>query len=64
VRAGLRRGARAWLRLHRAMLGALRTRGRRRAGVARLLGCAGLDVALAVVAVFIVAMLVGPLLNI
>jgi hypothetical protein len=61
---GMRRAARAWMRLHRRMLRRLATRGRRGAGLVRLVGCVALDLVLLLWALFLAAMLVSPFLRI
>lgn len=54
-----RKGAAIWLAVHRGMLDAVSTPGRRREGVARIAGCLVLDFALLAVVFYIVAMVVS-----
>jgi hypothetical protein len=53
-----------WVALHRATLHALWTSGHRRDGARHLAMCVGLDFVVALVALFVVAMIVAPVLGI
>jgi hypothetical protein len=53
-----------WVALHRATLHALSTTGHRREGTRHLAICAGLDFVVALVGLFVVAMIVAPVLGI
>ncbi|MDQ6784008.1 MAG: hypothetical protein M3063_11310 [Actinomycetota bacterium] len=64
VKKNLRVAWRWWLLTHRRTLWALRSPGRRRRGVRRLVFCAATDFAGGCVALFLVAMIVSPLLGI
>jgi hypothetical protein len=64
IRAGVRRGAESWGRLHAETLSALVTPGRRGEGVRRVGACVAVDFVLLVAAFFVVAMLVSPWLGI
>jgi hypothetical protein len=59
-----RRAARWWLATHREMVGLLWRSGHRRNGVRRLAWCALVDLATALVGLFVVAMVAAPVLGI
>jgi hypothetical protein len=62
--AQVRRAAAWWLATHRDMLSLLWRSGHRRNGVRRLAWCAVVDFAMALVGLFVVAMVVAPVLGI
>jgi hypothetical protein len=64
VRAYLGQAAAWWVALHRATLRALWTAGHRGEGARHLVMCAGLDFVVALVGLFVVAMIVAPVLGI
>jgi hypothetical protein len=64
ARAYVVQGAGWWIALHRATLHALWTPGHRGEGARHLAVCAGLDFVVALVALFVVAMIVAPVLGI
>ena len=64
VRSLLARAGRWWVRLHLAMLRALATAGRRRAGARSLVFCFVVDVALAVMITVFGAMILAPVLGV
>ncbi len=61
---GSRKGAEIWLAVHRRTLAAVSTRGRRREGAGRVVGCILVDFALMAVIFYVVAMVVSALLGI
>jgi hypothetical protein len=64
VRAYVAQAAAWWVALHRASLRALWTAGHRGEGARHLAMCAGLDFVVALVGLFVVAMIVAPVLGI
>jgi hypothetical protein len=64
ARAYVAQAAAWWVALHRATLHALWTPGHRGEGARHLAVCAGLDFVVALVALFVVAMIVAPVLGI
>ena len=64
VLAYIRRGLQWWLELHRHTVQALRGAGRRSAGLRSLVLCAFVDLLVAIVGLFSVAMVVAPVMGI
>lgn len=64
AKEGLRRAVRAWLAMHARMARSLRSPEHRTLGVARLVGCLGVDVFLAICLGFVVVMTIAPWLRI
>jgi hypothetical protein len=53
-----------WAALHRQMMRSLWTSGHRTEGARRLAACVAVDLALALIALFVVGMIVSPVLGI
>jgi hypothetical protein len=64
AKQALRRALRAWLAMHARMARTLWSREHRLLGVARLVGCFGVDLFLAIALGFAVVMMVAPWLRI
>jgi len=64
VWAGLRRAVAWWLAVHARMLSGLSTRGRRAEGIRTAVFCGLLDLVLAIITLFVAAMIVSPVIGI